>query len=817
MRAACAPESASRATQPSSSTSRSATDWSRASVRTITRTPRRAQKEMSHGALAGPRTWDGSTPPVITSNVKGTWAYDTVNRRLREDILGRVFRDNADVLEVGGEAERRLRALERELSTASTSVIAHIDDDGGPDIATWRNLLEPWVGTTWLDAPWLLIEFYFYRRILVAIGYFDPSSPLFNYDPFAADKMNGLRAGASAAASLANKANAFAKRSKSDDASLAEELRLFVMVALWGNRMDLSIWPESGAKGDGANRASEAFIEALSAGEKSLLWDDSASVAAKLAERNVRDLSIVVDNAGFELTCDLALADALASSGAAKRVILRVKAHPVFVSDAMDKDVRDTINAMMASEHADTAVMGRRWASHLSSGAWIIAPDFAWCQPQPFWELPRNVRDELKSSDLVVIKGDANYRRLLNDCLWPLDTPFEDVACYFPAPILALRTLKAELGCGIPQDKQIMASVDADWMVTGKYGVVQFCEAPTRQHAVASQIYDVSAFAGRDDYTPHERLALSKTLAALANASKDLAHALQTAPLRRTALLGAASSGDKNASGDTQQKLDVVANAIFKQHLATCGAVRYYSSEEEDEPRVLNETGQFVVCIDPLDGSRNIDCNVPVGSIFGVYRIDDGASALDNCTRAGCEQIAAGYAHYSGATTLVLACGDDGAAVEYTLLDGEFVVANANIECPKRGQVYSLNDARFDDWPKGLQTYITRVRNGQGESGKQYSARYICSLVGDFHRTLIYGGWCGNPRPHLRVAFEAAPLAFVARAAGAAATDGVVNALDIKPREMHQRSPLFLGSVDDIAELVRCGDVQQDASKSYSV
>jgi len=223
------------------------------------------------------------------------------------------------------------------------------------------------------------------------------------------------------------------------------------------------------------------------------------------------------------------------------------------------------------------------------------------------------------------------------------------------------------------------------------------------------------------------------------------------------------------------------------------------------------------VCIDPLDGSRNIDCNVPVGSIFGIYRAIDDASAERNAMQAGTRQVAAGYAHYSGATTLVLACGDDGAAVEYALRDGEFVVANSRMKCPERGQVYSLNDARFDDWPNGLQSYITDVRNGRGETGKQYSSRYICSLVGDFHRTLIYGGWAGNPRPHLRIVFEAAPLAFVARAAGAASTDGVTDALKLVPTELHQRSPLFLGSVEDIAELVARGDVQQDASKSYTV
>ena len=114
----------------------------------------------------------------------------------------------------------------------------------------------------------------------------------------------------------------------------------------------------------------------------------------------------------------------------------------------------------------------------------MIAPDFAWCQPQAFWALPQNAQDELKTSDLVIIKGDCNYRRLLNDCLFDLSTPFEDVSAYFPAPILALRTLKAELGCGIPPERRAMAERDhrGDWMVSGRYGVVQFNENLDRQH-----------------------------------------------------------------------------------------------------------------------------------------------------------------------------------------------------------------------------------------------------------------------------------------------------------------------------------------------
>lgn len=769
---------------------------------------------------AGPRTWDGSTPPVITSNVPGTWAYDTVSRRLREDILGRVFKDNAEAFEGAKAQVEELMRLDEELSTPATSVIKHIEPDGGPDIDTWRTILEPWIGVSWLDAPWLLIEFYFYRRILAALGYFDMASPLYNYDPFATDKMNGLRAGASAASSLARKTNVFASHAAkaSDGDALSEELRLFLLVALWGNRMDLSIWPEAeDSSSTDNNRANKAFVEALSAGEKCLLWDDSARVAEALSSRTMSDVSIIVDNAGFELTCDLALADALIVSGATKRVVLRVKSHPVFVSDAMDKDCRDTIRVMMESADAETSTMGKRWAAHLSSGAWAIVPDFAWCQPQPFWDLPSKTREDVKTSDLVIIKGDANYRRLLNDCLWELDTPFEDVSAYFPAPILALRTLKAELGCGIPAERRAKVEVEDNWMVTGKYGVVQYNAEPARQHAVAAQVRGSRAFAG-GDLSPAERLGLSKVLAAVANASKELANALATAPLRATALLGTAAGGAQNASGDTQQKLDVVANDIFKRHFAACGAVKYFASEEDDEPALLNEDGSFVICIDPLDGSRNIACNIPVGTLVGVYKTIDGASPVENATQAAQAQVAAGYSHYSGATTLVLAVGEDGSAMEYTMdRDGEFLLANDNMRCPSRGQIYSLNDARFDDWPDGLRSYISDVRNGRGESGKQYSARYVCSLVGDFHRTLHYGGWAGNPRPHLRVVFEAAPLAFIARAAGGRATDGVRDVLTKKPQTLHERTPLFLGSSEDIAELVARGDVQQDASKTYAL
>lgn len=133
------------------------------------------------------------------------------------------------------------------------------------------------------------------------------------------------------------------------------------------------------------------------------------------------------------------------------------------------------------------------------------------------------------------------------------------------------------------------------------------------------------------------------------------------------------------------------------------------------------------------------------------------------------------------------------------------------------GQIYSLNDARYFDWPAGLQKYIDTVRQGKGQSGKQYSARYVCSLVADLHRTLLYGGWAGNPRSHLRLLYEANPLSFVAEQAGGKGSDGKRDILGIEPSALHQRLPFFVGSVEDIEELVGYEDVQQGKNPGYTV
>ena len=756
--------------------------------------------------------------------------------------MSRVATDNADTLDADPRAAAAFAALDAELADAANVALRPIEDDGGPDVRYWNeSLVDAWIGETWLDTPWLVSEFYFYRRILEALGYFG-DGPGAGKDPFQRDKDAGLAACAEATKALAPKLNAFANGDGDDDAALAT-MRLFVLVSLWGNRMDLSIWPAAGATASGASgeaasstRAAQAFEEALRAGEECLLWDDSAAAARAILEPGRDKIGMVVDNAGFELVCDLALADAIVIArdrqnerndrNAPRAVVtLHVKAHPVFVSDAMSKDVRDTIDAMRASPDAATAATGKRWRGHVESGAWVIAPRFEWAQPQPFWELPRLARGALAEEHLVVIKGDANYRRLLGDRLWALDTPFGEVASYFPAPLLALRTLKAELGCGIPeaQARRAQATNPGTWQTDGKFGVVQYLPEPARQAHAANVAWRWDG-AGSD---ARSRKELALVLAAIANACAALSARLAAAPLRASDSLGyAGDENRRNASGDAQKKLDVVANDFVRDALTECGAVRFYASEEEETIVELSSGGSFVVVCDPLDGSRNVDVGVPVGTIFGVYRVDETVFGEENhpeaqALRPGKELVAAGYANYSSSTGLVLAVAGGGAPTELDLTrgdansHGEFREARA-LACPRRGQLYSLNDARFDDWPEGLRRYVEDARAGRGATGKKYSARYVCSLVTDFHRTLYQGGWCGNPRPHLRLVYECAPLAFVARAAGGRGSDGLGEILIRKPRDVHERTPFFAGSVEDVDELESYGDVRQGEAE-YAV
>lgn len=288
--------------------------------------------------------------------------------------------------------------------------------------------------------------------------------------------------------------------------------------------------------------------------------------------------------------------------------------------------------------------------------------------------------------------------------------------------------------------------------------------------------------------------------------------------------LGKQAGIGSGSDRDAPKPLDIVSNEIIMSSLRNSGKVAVMASEEDDEPIWLTDGGPFVVVTDPLDGSRNIDASIPTGTIFGIYNqlvgIDHLAveeKALRNSLQSGTRLIAAGYVLYSSATILCTSFGSGTHAFTLDHSTGDFILTHPSIKIPPRGQIYSVNDARYFDWPDGLRRYIDTVRQGKGRYPKKYSARYICSLVADFHRTLMYGGVAMNPRDHLRLVYEANPLSFLVEHAGGRGSDGKSRILSLQPVKLHQRLPLFLGSSEDMEELESYGDVQQKVNPGYEV
>jgi fructose-1,6-bisphosphatase I len=306
-------------------------------------------------------------------------------------------------------------------------------------------------------------------------------------------------------------------------------------------------------------------------------------------------------------------------------------------------------------------------------------------------------------------------------------------------------------------------------------------------------------------------------------------------------------SSNINVQGEIQKPMDIIANEMFLKNVRPLVATMI--SEEEESvivgnlmsPKTSSFSPSFHVAFDPLDGSNNLDVNMPTGSIFGIYmerrqetkqqHEDDGSYSNDTTpidTKSGfwlgsptrSTLVAAGYAVYSSSTEMILSFGDN--VVGFTLLDDDegdgveiFRLTRPSIVCPDRGPYYSLNEAREPDWPVGLQRWVYDAKRGLTPYKRTYSSRYVCSLCADFHRTLLQGGWAGNPRPHLRLLYEAAPLAFVVEAAGGRGSDGENNLLDICPKGLHARTCVFLGGKADIEDLESYGDIQQ-GGKQYS-
>jgi len=295
---------------------------------------------------------------------------------------------------------------------------------------------------------------------------------------------------------------------------------------------------------------------------------------------------------------------------------------------------------------------------------------------------------------------------------------------------------------------------------------------------------------------------LSRLINSIRLAAKVVNHEVNKAGL--VDILGAA--GDTNIQGEDQQKLDVYANEAFIKGLTNREIVCGIASEEEDDFIVIkgrNEKNdnKYVVLIDPLDGSSNIDVNVSVGTIFSVYRrvTPEGTPVtLEDFLQPGNKQVAAGYIIYGTSTMIVYTTGHGVNGFTLNPAIGTYYLSHPNMVFPETGQIYSVNEGNYVHFPQGVKDYIKYCQKEEGD--RPYTSRYIGSLVSDFHRNMIKGGiyiypsTAKDPEGKLRLLYECNPMAFIAEQAGAKASDGFQRIMDIQPSQLHQRVPFFCGS-----------------------
>jgi len=291
----------------------------------------------------------------------------------------------------------------------------------------------------------------------------------------------------------------------------------------------------------------------------------------------------------------------------------------------------------------------------------------------------------------------------------------------------------------------------------------------------------------------------------IALACRVIASKVQKAGL--SDVLGA--TGVTNVQGETVQKLDDLANKVLVRCVEAGGHVCVMASEENEDVIPIPPQypyGKYVLMFDPLDGSSNIDVNISIGTIFSIHRriTANGPGTAADCMQPGYKQVAAGYVIYGSSTMLVYTTGDGVHGFTLDPLIGEFFLSHENIRIPKQASTYSINEGNTSKWTPGTKAWIDRLKTKEAPGGKPYGLRYVGTLVADFHRTLLRGGvfaYPGDksaPEGKLRLLYEASPMAFIAEAAGGAASTGAKRILDVEPTSLHQRVPLFIGSKDDV-------------------
>lgn len=318
-------------------------------------------------------------------------------------------------------------------------------------------------------------------------------------------------------------------------------------------------------------------------------------------------------------------------------------------------------------------------------------------------------------------------------------------------------------------------------------------ECTTLSRHVLQQLHSFSA----------EAQDLSAIMNRIALAAKLISRRLSRAGLMEGAL---GFTGEVNVQGESVKKMDVYANDVFISVFKQSGLVCRLASEEMEKPYYIPENcpvGRYTLLYDPIDGSSNVDINLNVGSIFAIRQQegdDSNGEAEDLLQSNGRQQIAAGYVLYGPSTVLVYSLGNGVHSFSLDPSLGEFILAQENIKVPEHGPVYSTNEGNFWQWDEAIRDYTRYVHRHEG-----YTARYSGALVGDFHRLLLQGGvflypgTVKKPEGKLRLLYETAPLAFLIEQAGGRASTGTQDILDVLPDKLHARTPLIIGSKEDVS------------------
>ncbi|HSA52311.1 MAG TPA: damage-control phosphatase ARMT1 family protein [Yinghuangia sp.] len=344
------------------------------------------------------------------------------------------------------------RALDDLLDETLNGTIKPLDATAH-DAARWEEWGQRWYGTPWRDAPFLWAESYFYRRLLEAVGYF-AAGPWQGIDPFAVAKNTDLT-GTAVDEELAGLDSV---------AELTDEQRRHALISssLWGNRADLGF----------QITANDAVVEHA---ESALVADDSGAFWNHLTEDPTGRVCLIADNAGRELLPDLVLIDHLLHAGYANSVVLHVKPHPYYVSDATPSDTLACLRRLTAAG-GEAQRIGRRLRQAMQSGRLSMRTHPFACAPLPYAEMPDDLRADLATARLTILKGDLNYRRLVGDLHWPANTPFSDTVAHFPGPVAALRTLKSDVVVGLSRTTlDGLAATDAKWRTSGTHALIQVC------------------------------------------------------------------------------------------------------------------------------------------------------------------------------------------------------------------------------------------------------------------------------------------------------------------------------------------------------